>query len=255
MSILRTGPRPPRHVEIWGELEQSNRFLRRLVVAASIWAFVALAGAAYALDLALFHPVAFHVDGDGRSTYLGRVRENAAPTDAEVRHVAKQFLSHYAAWNSLTVESDLAAAWNLMTNELRTDHEKQLADYRRANQRDFVAFVKEQGIQTLLDLPSEKLRISEHNGQVWTVRLLGSARTWPLSRIGDPSAVNERDLEAIVTLVRCPRTEQTPNGLLVAKVSTRFFVADASSGGPPQGSPPSAPAAVADPLTPSSSTP
>jgi hypothetical protein len=29
-----------------------------------------------------------------------------------------------------------------------------------------------------------------------------------------------------VTLVRCARTEQTPNGLLVAKVSSRFFVDD-----------------------------
>lgn len=225
----RARSRTARHVEIWGQIEDNNRFLRRLAIAASAWAFVALIGTAYALDLALFHPIAFHVDVDGRSTFIGRLRENAAPTEPEVRYVAKQFLGHYAAVNSLTIESDLADAWNLMTAELRADHERQLADYRRDHDKEFVAFVKGQGIQMVLEFPSNKTRVTEHNGRTWSVRLLGVARTWPLNRVGDPAAFTERDLEAIVTLVRCPRTEQTPNGLLVAKVSTRFFVADNTS--------------------------
>src|SRR5262249_28745742 len=139
---------------------------------------------------------------------------------------AKLFLGHYAAMNSLTIESDLADAWNLMTPELRAEHERQLSDYRREHDRDFVAFVKEQGIQMELEFPGDKLRVVEHNGKAWTVRLVGVVRTWPLNRVGDPAAFTQRDLEAMVTLVRCPRTEQTPNGLLVAKVSTRFFVSE-----------------------------
>ena len=184
----RAQARPARHVEIWGQIEANNRFLRRLAIGASVWAFLALAGTAYALGLALFQPLAFHVDADGRSTFIGRLRENAAPTEPEVRHVAKQFLGHFVAVNSLTIESDLAEAWNLMTAELRTDHERQLADYRREHDKDFVAFVKEQGIQMVLDFPSEKIRVTEHSAKVWTVRLRGTARTWPLSRVGDPAA-------------------------------------------------------------------
>jgi type IV secretory pathway TrbF-like protein len=229
----RTRPRTARHVEIWGQIEAQNRFLRRLAIGASVWALLALVGAAYALDLALFQPLAFHVDADGRSTSMGRLRESAAPTEPEVRYVAKQFLGHYAAMNSLTIESDLADAWNLMTAELRAEHERQLADYRRDNDRDFVAFVKEQGIQMELEFPGEKVRVIEHSGKAWTVRLIGVVRTWPLNRVGDPAAFKERDLEAMVTLVRCPRTEQTPNGLLVAKVSTRFFVAEATGAADP----------------------
>jgi hypothetical protein len=225
-----------RHVEIWGEIEANNRFLRRLAIGASVWAFVALAGAAYALDLALFQPLAFHVDADGRSTFTGRLRDGEAPTEPEVRYVARQFLGHYAAMNSLTIESDLADAWNLMTSELRAEHERQLADYRREHDRDFVAFVKEQGIQMELEFPADKVRVIEHNGKAWSVRLVGVVRTWPLNRIGDPAATAERDLEAIVTLVRCPRTEQTPNGLLVAKVSTRYFVAE-TTGAPTPATP------------------
>jgi hypothetical protein len=219
-------------VEIWSELEAQNRFLRRLAVAASIWAFIALVGAAYAVDRALFEPLAFHVDVDGRSSFIGRLRESAAPTDAEVRFVAKQFLGRHAALNSLTIESDMAEAWNLMTAELRAEHERMLADYEREHQKEFVAFVKEQAIQMVLDWKNEKTRVTDHNGKAWTVRLVGTARTWPLSRIGDPAAFTERDIEALVTLVRCPRTEKTPNGLLVAKVSTRYYVADTSSADP-----------------------
>jgi len=234
----RPRPQTTRHVEIWGQIEAQNRFLRRLAIGASVWAFIALAGTAYAIDLALFRPLAFHVDADGRSTFIGRLRENAAPTEPEVRYVARQFLGHYAALNSLTIESDLAEAWNLMTGELRAEHERQLADYRREHDREFVAFVKEQGIQMVLEFPSEKILVTEHNAKVWTVRLRGTARTWPLSRIGDPAAFTERDLEAIVTLVRCPRTEQTPNGLLVAKVSRRFFVADTTGAAGPEAAAP-----------------
>ncbi len=226
-------PRAPRHVEIWGEIEAQNLFLRRLAIGASIWSFLALAGAAYALDLALFHPLAFHVDADGQSSFVGRVRERTAPTEPEVRYVARQFLVHYAAVNSLTVESDLADAWNLMTDELRAENERQLADYRREHGTDFVASVKAQSIQTVLDLPADKTRVTDHDGKAWTVRLAGVARTWPLGRVGEPAAVAERELEAIVTLVRCPRTEKTPNGLLVAKVATRYFVPDPGAAAAP----------------------
>jgi hypothetical protein len=246
MSWLK--PRHPaprvRHVEIWSELEAQNRFLRRLAVAASVWAFLALAGAAYAIDHALFEPLAYHVDVDGRSTFIGRLRESAAPTDAEVRFVAKQFLGRHAALNSLTIESDLAEAWNLMTAELRAEHERMLANYEREHQKEFVAFVKEQGIQMVLDWKNDKTRITDHNGKAWTVRLVGTARTWPLSRVGDPAAFTEREIEALVTLVRCPRTEKTPNGLLVAKVSTRFYVAE--SGTEPAPATPNPPAPPAE---------
>ncbi len=241
----RSRPKPPRHVELWGEIEANNHFLRRIAIGASVWAFLALAGAALALDLALFRPLAFHVDAGGQSTFLGRAYESAAPTEPEVRYVARHFLVHYAALNSLTIESDLAEAWNLMTDELRGENERQLTDYRQGHGKDFVAFVKEQGIQMVLDLRGDKTHVTEHDARVWTVRLVGTARTWPLDRVGD-AAFSEKELEALVTLVRCPRTEKTPNGLLVAKVATRFFVADPATSAPPSptnATPPGAPPA------------
>jgi len=44
--------------------------------------------------------------------------------------------------------------------------------------------------------------------------------------VGEDAAFEERMFDAHVLLVRCPRTERTPNGLLVAKISRRFTVSD-----------------------------
>jgi hypothetical protein len=223
--------RAPRHLEIWGELETQNRFLRRLAVAACVWAFVALGGAAAALHVGLFQPLAFHVGADGEASFLGRLRESSAPADAEVRYVAKRFLERYASLNSLTIERDLADAWNLMSDELRAEHARMLATYQQERGEELVAAVKAQGIQTVFAWKDARTRITDHGGRAFTAQLLGTARTWPLSRVGEPGAFRARDVEAIVTLVRCPRTELTPNGLLVAKVTTRFYVEDEPSEG------------------------
>lgn len=219
-------PDQPRHVEIWGQLEENNRFLRRFAMAAAGWASLALAAASYALLVALYRPLAFHVDPEGQATFMGRLREQLAPTTAEVRYVAKHFLGRYLAFNSLTIESDLAEAWNLMTNELRVDQERTLAQYKKEHDEEFVSVIKKQGIQTVLEFDPKRIELTDHNGKTFTVRLRGTARTWPLNRAGKDAAFSQRDLEAFVTLVRCARTEQTPNGVLVAKVSSRFYVED-----------------------------
>lgn len=226
------GPTTGRHVEIWGHIEEQNRFLRRLTAAAVTWAFVALALSAYGLLVGLYRPLAFHVSPDGEASYVGRLREQAAPGDPEVRHVARRFLERYLAFNSLSIEADLAEAWNLMTNELRAEQEQMLADFLKKNGQEFVAYVKAQGVQTVLEFDKARTRVTDHNGKTWTVELRGVMRTFPLSRAGDDAAFVEKEFESFVTLVRCPRTEQTPNGLLVAKIATRTFVPEATP--PPQ---------------------
>lgn len=214
-----------RHVEIWGHLEENNRFWRRFGTGMLVWSFLALALGTYGMLVGMFRPLAFHVDLDGRATFVGRLREDAAPGEAEVRFVARTFLDRYVAFNSLTIESDMADAWNLMTSELRAQQEQTLAAYEKEHGESFVGFVKGQGIQTVLELDGKRTELTDHNGKVFTVRTRGVARTWPLNRGIEDAATSERELEAIVTLVRCPRTEATPNGLLVAKVVNRLYEA------------------------------
>jgi len=226
-AAAAAGPTTGRHVEIWGAIEEQNRFLRRVAAAAVVWSFLALALAAYGVLVALYRPLAFVVDPDGQATFVGRLREQAEPTDGEARYVAKAFLQRYIAFNSLTVESDLAEAWNRMTDELRAQQQQTLARYKAEHGGDeFVTYVKQQGIQTVLDFDAARTQVTSHNGKSFTIRLVGVMRTWPLNRVGDEAAFVQKDFESYVTLVRCARTEQTPNGLLVAKVATRTYVAE-----------------------------
>ena len=229
------GREVPRHVEIWGHLEENNRFLKTLAALSVGWAFVALAVATYGIWVALYRPLAFHVDQDGEATFVGRLRERLAPTPAEIRYVARRFLERYVAFNSLTIERDLADAWNLMTSELQKQQEETLKAYEKEHGEAFVSVIKKQGIQTVLDFDSKRTETTDHNGKAFTVRLRGEAKTWPLNRAGEEAAFSVREFEAFVTLVRCPRTEETPNGLLVAKVSSRFYVEDRREPEAPKG--------------------
>jgi hypothetical protein len=212
----------PRHIEIWGHIVENNRFLRRAVGFSLALTFAALAVATYGILLGLT-PRAYHVDSDGQATYVGRLREQLAPSPAEVRYVAKEFFKRYIAMNSLTIESDLADAWNLMTDDLRTEQRHALDQFEKSQGVEFVSYVKKQGIQTEFEFDSKRIDVVDHNGKAYTVHLRGVARTWPLGRAGEDAAFSAKEFDAFVTLVRCPRTELTPNGLLVGKITRRFY--------------------------------
>jgi hypothetical protein len=96
-----------RHIEIWAQLAESNRFLRRATLLAFALAFLALAAGSFGLLAGLYWPRAFHVDGDGQASYVGRLHQQLGPNEAEVRYVAKLFFKRYVAMNSLAEEQDL----------------------------------------------------------------------------------------------------------------------------------------------------
>jgi hypothetical protein len=231
-------PSGPAHVEIFGELLEALTFHRRFAAACVAFAFVALATASYCTYLALYRPLAFVVDGDGQATFVGRLREQAGPAQAEVVYVAKEFLRRYVAFNSATVESDFAEAWNMMTSELRQQEQRLYADYEKQNHQTLAEAIKAQGIQTALELEDPRTKVTDHNSKVFTVHVQGTVTTWPLNRSRDDAASKQHDIESLVTLVRCPRTTNTPNGLLVAKVTTHVFDVKPSEAAPTAPPPP-----------------
>jgi hypothetical protein len=232
--LFRLHPKAPgpRYVEIWGQIEANNRFLRRFAGVAIVLALVGLSVGVYGVHTALTRPVAFAVGPQGDAQFVGPIGQLEAPSEVEARYVARQFLQHYIAFNSLTVESDLAEAWNLMTDELQAQQRATLDDFEKKNGHDFVSYVKSQGMQTVLEFNTRRTQVQNHNDKAFTLHVRGKARTWPLNRLGQDAAFTERDFEAFVTLVRCSRTEQTPNGLLVAKVTNRFFVDESNESQP-----------------------
>jgi len=206
--------------EVWTLVARDNRHWRRLSIAMTLLAFVALADAAHTRVTALSHPLVYYVDTDGRAVFGGALQSASVPADVEVRYVAKRFIRLTVGINSLTVERDFADAWNLMTEELQAQHDAELAQYEKQRGYSFVQFVKRSAIRTELDIA--RLDVARADG-AWTVRAFGHARTWPLNAAGQQASFREQDWEVSLTLVELPRTELTPNGLLVSQRTLHLF--------------------------------
>jgi type IV secretory pathway TrbF-like protein len=212
---------PTPHVEIWDHFVKTHRFFKWIAVGALVLAGLGLAGGAYGMLTALHAPLVFAVDAEGDAHPLGRREGLFAPADAEIRYVAKRFLQKTLAFHSETIESDLADAMNLMTDELRKEMEREFQTYAEEKGQPFVPWVKAQQIRTSLDINS--MTTENHGDRAWSVRIKGRVTTWPLREIVRQAQGRARDVEAQLTLVRVPRTDITPHGVLVSASATRFF--------------------------------
>lgn len=209
-------------IEIWGHLLRFHRYLRRLTIATLLLAYGAIASAAYVHVTALAQPLVYYVDTDGRAVFGGTLGDTAVPSEVEARYVAKRFVHLTLGLNSVTVERDFAEAFNLMTAELQEQHRRELAEYAAATKQSFLEHIKARSIRAEVLLRRMDVRAADGR---WHVRAFGRVRTWPLNAAGEEAGLEEQDFEVSLTLVAVPRTELTPNGLLVAQSAQRFFAA------------------------------
>jgi type IV secretory pathway TrbF-like protein len=208
----RGGAEASRHIEVWGELAAACRFWQLLSAACVALAFIGLAVGAYGGLVALREPLVFAVDQGGQALALGPRGSLTEPVEAEVRHVTKRFLQASLGYHSDTIERDLAESFNWMTAELQRRTEAELEAFAAARGESLAALVKRQRIRTEVEFSS--VEVARRSDTHWSVRVTGRLKTWPLGQADRPSS--ERAYDATLVLVRVPRTEETPNGLLVS---------------------------------------
>lgn len=213
-------PRQAKHVEIWGDLVQQNRALTRMLLVSAVITFVAVSGTTWVMATALKKPLIYYVDSSGEARYGGRLQDASQPLEVEVVFVVKEFLRRSVAFNSLTIERDLAAGFNLMTAELQAEEKAQLETYKVNRGQSWVEYVQGQRIRT--DIDFSELDIESHGGELFSVRTQGTLKTWPLGA-GREAAPQRRDFESQISIRSVKRTEQTPNGLLVSHRAIQFY--------------------------------
>ncbi|HEX5037919.1 MAG TPA: VirB8/TrbF family protein [bacterium] len=150
-------------------------------------------------------PVVIRVDEVGNAVPINDLATNNAPSDVEMTAFGKDFLRAYLELNSLTIQKDLARALNMMTKRFQSAHLREL------KAENFLQKIIKANIQTQLELKHIAITSKTPARAYLDIRAITS--TTPLE---DAHATPTRHgLIAKLTLVLVPRTERTPNGLLV----------------------------------------
>lgn len=190
-----------------------------LLVSAAI-SLVAVSGLTWAMVTALDKPLIYYVDSDGQASFGGRLGGASQPLEVEVSYVAKEYLRRTVAYNSLTVERDFAGGFNLMTGELQAQEQQRFDAWKRDKGQPFVDYVRAAQIRTAIEFSA--LEIENHSDSQFSVRVLGTLRTWPLAG-GAEAKPSEKAFESHIAMVAADRTETVPNGLLVSHQTIEYF--------------------------------
>lgn len=156
-------------------------------------------------------PVVIRVDEIGNAQAIADYGVNNAVTNVEVGAFAKDFVKSIVEVNSYTITKDLARALNMMTRQFRDAHRKKLQEGQ------YVAKIKKAKVQRELEL--ERLAITSRLDEGYELDVRGILSTNPL---GDSSAPKDRrGLMGQLYILKVPRSEFTPHGLLVSNFHWR----------------------------------
>ncbi|RKG68550.1 hypothetical protein D7V88_40620 [Corallococcus terminator] len=159
------------------------------------------------------------VDGSGGAEYVPRKlvgldvlmaiqRAKGQPTDAEVGHVTREFLTHFAGVNSTSVETSWAAALSMMDPALASKLSREYSE------RKVLAALKASNSKT--DLVFEDVKLIERTDTLLHVRARIRRTHSSLLTGGNPV---EDVVGATVFLAVEGRNMQFPSGLRVRDIS------------------------------------
>ncbi len=190
-----------RYYELWGDVVAQNYTLR-ILVAGCLLVIVVL-GSSIAAILRR-PPVVVRVTDVGKAEINRDLTVNNAPDEVELRAFVREFLSAYAELDSATVVADMTRALNMMTRQYQKIHEEEI------KKQGLIRKIQEAGIKTRLEI----LHIGFRNsGSKIHASVAGIARVYPSG--GDNTARKTNGFRSHLVLRKVPRTDLTPNGLLV----------------------------------------
>ncbi len=188
--------------ELWGYWVSHAETLRWLVVFL-IFAVVLLSIST--LVAMRKPPVVIRVDGVGGAAIIKDLPVNNQPSDVEITAYSKDFLRAYLEVNSLTVQKDLTRALNMMTKRYQSAHLRELT------KDHFLQDIVRANIQSSVEIKS--LALTTRTPSRVYVDVRGIISTSPLEDNGAPPT--KKGFISKLTLAYVPRTERTPNGILI----------------------------------------
>lgn len=190
-----------RYFEVFGDLEEEIRFLRRT---AFCLAGILLVLICFLFQMAKKPPIVIRVSEVQGAQAIRDLPGNNAPTPQEMIGFSKRFVLRYTGYNSYTVSRDMTEALNQMTSRFQKDTQKKMID------SGFLARIAQAGINTEIEFKESKVeRDSEDAG---LVSIIGVRR---IAKYGLEGLNQDVLFRADLVLKKVSRSNDVPEGLLV----------------------------------------
>ncbi len=190
-----------RYFEAFGDIEEENRFLRKLTFSMAALILIFLF---FVFGLSKRPPVVIRVTEVRGAEVIRDLKTNNLATSHEMIGFAKRFAARYTAYNSYTIKRDMAEAFNQMTGRFQKGARRKMID------SGFLDKVTQAGIDTKLEFKEAKMeRDSEHAA---VISLVGVRRVF---KYGSEDFIQEVLFKADLVLKKVDRTESVPDGVLV----------------------------------------
>lgn len=171
-------------------------------------------------ELSLRPPLVIKVDklGDAQAVRDYAVVQDV--DDVEVIAFSKTFLGSIVEINSSTIDKDLARALNMMTRQFQEAHMKKLTS------SDYISKIKKAWIERAFEIKT--LTITERKEAGFELDVRGILATKPLDNASAPE--DKGGLIGKLYVVKVPRSERSPHGLLVSNFHWRDVPLDEAMG-------------------------
>ena len=180
------------------------------------WLLFALIATLFVMTVALVRssskpPLVIRVDQLGQAEAIKNYAAVSETQDVEVIAFSKEFLRSIVDVNSGSISKDLARALNMMTKQFQGAHIKKLQE------GDYVGKIRKANIQRQLQI--ERLAITGKNDVGYELDVRGILSTRPLTDAEAPA--DRGGLLGQLYIVKVPRSELSPHGLLVSNFRYR----------------------------------
>jgi len=190
-----------KYFEVWGDLEAQNNTLKTLVL---LMAGLLLVSMAVIYMASVKPPVVIRVNDVGKAEAIGNYTVNNAATEPELFYFTKVFVKKFTEYNSYTITSDIAEAFNMMSANYQKVARKEVLD------SNLVAKISQSSINTRMEVREIKLEREDVNYAVLSLLGLRTIQSYQNRDLKEESL-----FKGDIILKKVPRTMDCPQGLLV----------------------------------------
>jgi len=189
------------YFEVWGDLEAQNNTLKALLLSITGLLLVSLV---VVYMVTVKPPVVIRVSDIGKSETVSNYNVNNAVTEPELFYFTKLFVQKFTEYNSYTISSDIAEAFNMMTANYQKIARKEVLD------SNLVSKISQSSINTRMEVREIKLEREDSNYAVLSLLGLRTIQSYQNRNLKEESL-----FKGDVILKKVPRTMDCPQGLLV----------------------------------------